>query len=130
MENTRKVLLFQVNPQKRMQIEKLCHELEMETVTVDRKQYSEFLGFIAGIQGIPKSGKIYQGMDFPMEMMVFSGIHQELLEVFLRKYRELSIDPIALKAVLTPTNIFWNAEQLYQELLKEHMSLQNIKKTV
>lgn len=123
MENTKKVLLFQVRQEKRIQIEALCRDLEMDAVTVDRKQYLEPLGVIAGIQGIPKSGKIYQGMDFPMEMMVFSGIHQELLEVFLQKYRELSIDPIALKAILTPTNIFWNAEQLYRELLKEHLEL-------
>ena len=95
-------------------------------ILVEYKQYLEPLGVIAGIQGIPKSGKIYQGMNFPMEMMIFSGIHQELLDLFLQKYRALRIEPISLKAVLTPTNVFWNAEQLYQELLKEHMSFHNI----
>lgn len=125
MENTKKVLLFHVKKEKRLQIENLCRGLEMKAIAVEYKQYLEPLGVIAGIQGIPKSGKVYQGMDFPMEMMVFSGIHQELLDVFLQKYRELHIEPIALKAILTPTNVFWNAEQLYQELLKEHMSFHN-----
>lgn len=125
MENTKKVLLFHVKKEKRLQIENLCRGLEMKAIAVEYKQYLEPLGVIAGIQEIPKSGKVYQGMDFPMEMMVFSGIHQELLDVFLQKYRELHIEPIALKAILTPTNVFWNAEQLYQELLKEHMSFHN-----
>lgn len=125
MDHSKKVLLFQVNKIKKQQIEKLCQELDIEVVIVDKKQYLEPLGLIAGIEKIPKSGKMYKGMEFPMEMMVFSGIHPELLDLFLQKYREYCIEPIGLKAILTPTNIFWNAEQLYKELLKEHMSFQN-----
>lgn len=122
MKNKRKVLLFHVKKEKCEQIKELCREFEMDAVTVDPRQYLEPLGVIAGIEGIPHSGKIYQGTDFPMEMMVFSGMPQELLDIFLKKYRECSIDPIALKAIVTPTNIFWNAAQLYQELAREHMS--------
>ncbi|MBP3458148.1 MAG: DUF3783 domain-containing protein [Lachnospiraceae bacterium] len=125
MGNSKKVLLFQVNKAKKEQIEALCQDLDIEVVTVEYKQYLEPLGVIAGIQGIPKSGKIYNGMELPMEMMVFSGIHPEFLDVFLKKYREYHIEPIGLKAILTPTNVFWNGEQLYKELLKEHMSFQN-----
>lgn len=126
MDNLKKVLLFQVNKTKKEQIEALCRNLDIEVVTVDHKQYLEPLGVIAGIQGIPKSGKTYEGTDFPTEMMVFSGIHPEFLDVFLQKYRELHIEPIRLKAILTPTNVFWNAEQLYKELLKEHMNFNNM----
>lgn len=122
MENRKKVLLFHVKKEKMEQIKSLCREFEIDAAFVDCRQYLEPLGVIAGIQGIPHSGKVYQGEDFPMEMMVFSGIPQELLDVFLKKYREYSIEPIALKAIITPTNIFWNAQQLYQELAREHMS--------
>lgn len=125
MDNSKKVLLFQVNKAKKEQIEVLCRDLDIEVVTVDYKQYLEPLGVMAGIQGIPKSGKIYKGRKFPMEMMIFSGIHSEYLDIFLQRYRENHIEPIGLKAILTPTNVFWNAEQLYEELLKEHMSFQN-----
>ena len=72
MENTKKVLLFHVKKEKRLQIENLCRDLEIKVILVEYKQYLEPLGVIAGIQGIPKSGKIYQGMNFPMEMMIFS----------------------------------------------------------
>lgn len=122
MENRKKVLLFHVKKEKGEQIRALCRDFEMDAVTVDSRRYLEPLGVIAGIQGIPHSGKIYQGEDFPMEMMVFSGTPQELLDAFLKKYRERSIEPIALKAIITPTNIFWNARQLYEELAREHMS--------
>lgn len=126
MDQTKKVLLFQINKEKKEQIKSLCRELNMEAVTVDCKQYLEPLGVIAGIQGIPGSGKVYKGMAFPMEMMVFSGIHPELLDLFLQKYREYHIEPVGLKAILTPTNVFWNAEQLYKELQKEHMSIHDL----
>lgn len=122
MENGKKVLLFQVKKEKREQIKSLCKELDIEVVVVDYRQYGESLGVIAGIQGIPHSGEVYRGMEFPMEMMVFSGMQSEFLDIFLQKYRESHIEPIGLKAILTPTNVFWNAAQLYQELLKEHMS--------
>ncbi len=122
MENRKKVLLFHVAKEKHEQIKALCRTLEMETVTVGCRQYLEPLGVIAGIKGIPRSGEIYQGADFPLEMMIFSGIPQETLDVFLKKYRECAIEPIALKAVITPTNIFWNAQQLYAELMREHRS--------
>lgn len=122
MQNGKKVLLFQVKKEKQKQIKSLCKELDIEVVVVDYRQYGESLGVIAGIQGIPRSKKVYQGEEFPMEMMVFVGMQSEFLDIFLQKYRELHIEPIGLKAILTPTNVFWNAAQLYQELLKEHMS--------
>lgn len=126
MENTKKILLFQIKQEKRKQIEQLCRELCIETVTIACKQYLEPLGFLAKIQAIKSSGKIYQGSALSKEMMVFSGINQTLLESFLQKYKALSIEPIDLKAILTPTNVFWNPIQLYQELIKEHNSLRHL----
>lgn len=123
MQNSKKVLLFQITKDKEAKIQDLCRELGMEAVAVEPKQYLEPLGVLAGVPGIPHSGKVYQGMVMPMEMMVFSGINQELLDRFLKKYKERAIEPIALKAVLTPTNIFWNAKQLQEELWKERQSI-------
>lgn len=123
MKNSKKVLLFQVKKDKEAKIRDLCGELGMEAVVVEPKQYLEPLGMLAAVPGIPRSGKVYQGMVMPMEMMIFSGINQDFLDIFLQKYKEHAIEPIALKAVLTPTNIFWNTKQLQEELWKEHQSI-------
>jgi hypothetical protein len=42
---------------------------------------------------------------------------------FLAAYRETGLAPVALKAVVTPGNIRWNAQELFRELLREHEKL-------
>lgn len=124
MKNDKKLLLFSMKEEKRKQIEDLCRKLQIQAVTVAPKQYAETLGALAGVSGIPGTNQCYQGPAFPMEMMVFSGISSEQLDEFLKQYRMAEIERVPLKAIVTPYNIFWNAEKLYGELLKEHKSLQ------
>ena len=56
-------------------------------------------------------------------MMVFSNM-ADMLDQFLSEYKKAGIPPIGLKAVITPHNIFWSAEDLYKELFKEHQYFQ------
>lgn len=125
MENGKKVLLFHVEKEKKEQIKSLCRELNIEVKEIDPSKYAETLGFLAEIKGIASNGKKYLKNDFSKGMLVFSGIHEELLDVFLQKYKEAKIDPIGLKAILTPINVFWNAQQLYEELEKEHEAMRS-----
>ena len=53
--------------------------------------------------------------------MIFSGTDSTQLDTFLNDYKQTGAQPVPLKAVITPHNIFWTAEYLYKELLKEHM---------
>lgn len=119
-----KALLFAVKSAKARQIEDLCHSLGVRAVRVSPSAYGENLGFLAGIQGIPRGGSPRSdkgpGKEFPSEMLVFSGLDSGSLDTFLKSYREAGIPPVALKATLTPHNIFWTPEQLYGELLREH----------
>ena len=62
-----------------------------------------------------------------MEMMVFSGINSKMLDVFLDEYKKENIENVKLKAVLTESNIGWTAEQLFREILKEHMQMKSRK---
>lgn len=119
MKNIKKVLLFHVNKEKLIQIDTLCKKMDLQVVTIEKRQYNEALGALAGIQGFPTTNKPYTGAEFPMEMMVFSGIPSEELDAFLNAYRKQGIAPIPLKAILTPHNVFWTACKLYGELMKE-----------
>ena len=129
-----KVLMFQVAMEKRIPLVKLCGELGIEAVTVDRKNYGQPLGVLAGITGFSErmngdSGKKNRAAGAEMmrammgEMLVFSGMPEETLDQFLAAYKKAGIAPVALKAVLTPHNIRWTPEELFQELFKEHWSL-------
>lgn len=120
----KKVLLFQVEKEKKKQIVALCRTLEITPVIISRGQYEESLGALAGIDGFTLSGKGYGGPPLDTDMMVFSGISSDALDIFLKEYKRAEIAPIPLKAVLTKHNIFWNARQLYDELYKEHTQIQ------
>ena len=74
-----------------------------------------------GIQGFHKEKTNYIGPDFPLEMMVFSGTDSTQMDAFLADYKQTGAASIPLKAIITPHNIFWTAEALYQELFKEHL---------
>lgn len=114
------ILLFHVEQDKAGKIESICRKLNIHTSKVKPSMYSQKLGYLAGISGFYRENTVYIGSDFPSEMMVFSGISSDMLDCFLKEYRKASIPPIGLKAVLTTHNIFWSAEDLYKELLKEH----------
>lgn len=57
----------------------------------------------------------------PMQrrMMVLYGFTSRRLDEFLSNMKRMGIPRIALKAIVTPQNIGWTLEALYQELEKE-----------
>lgn len=125
MANKAQILLFHVEPGKAKQIEAVCRSLKLQTVKVKPSSYNQKLGYLAGITGFNRENTTYQGPDFPSEMMVFSGMDSDTVDAFLAKYKEASIPPISLKAILTPHNVFWSADNLYKELFREHQNFLN-----
>ncbi len=121
MASNAKILLFHVKPEKTKQIESVCRSLKLQPVKIKSSSYKQKLGYLAGIKGFNRENTVYQGPDFPSEMLVFSGMDSNMVDTFLAKCRESFIPPINLKAVLTPHNVSWSAEILYKELLKEHL---------
>ncbi|HBA51250.1 MAG TPA: DUF3783 domain-containing protein [Lachnospiraceae bacterium] len=124
MADTANILLFHVEAGKAQRIEGLCRKLGIRISRVKLSSYSQKLGYLAGISGFRRENSSYAGTEFPSEMMVFSGMNSDMLDCFLEEYKKASIPPIGLKAVLTPHNIFWRAEDFYRELFKEHQFFQ------
>lgn len=79
--------------------------------------------------GIYQRGKKYDGPEFPAEMLIFSEMNSDQVDVFLAEYKKAGVEPIALKAVITGNNIFWTAERTQKELLREHLFMSNIYKS-
>lgn len=124
MADTAHILLFHVETGKAQQIESLCRKLGIRISRVKLSSYSQKLGYLAGISGFRRENSSYAGTEFPSEMMVFSGMNSDMLDCFLEEYKKASIPSIEMKAVLTPHNIFWRAEDFYRELFKEHQVFQ------
>ena len=110
------ILLFRINRDKYAVIQNVCRTLGIRIIDVARKDYSQKLGTLAQIQGYT-------------EMLIFSEMNSDQVDVFLAEYKKSGVEPIALKAVITGNNIFWTAERTQKELLREHLFMSNIYKS-
>lgn len=119
---TQIILTFGLEKEKLRAVRITAQRNQIQVKEVSRKDYAQKLGTLAGIKGFAKEKVIYNGPDFPLEMMVFSGIDSSQIDTFLADYKKTSALPIPLKAIITPHNIFWTAEALFKELWKEHLS--------
>lgn len=123
MKQTGTVFFYNLNTAKGRQIRMLCLKLGLQIRNVDREQYMEPVGALAGVQGFELTGEIYTGEGFQNEMLVMKGFSNSMLDAFLRGFRTMKIAPVALKAVLTESNCSWNSLELYDELVKEHEAM-------
>lgn len=116
------ILTFGLGKEKIKVVRSIAQKNRIQIKEISRKDYNQKLGAIAGIQGFAKEKVIYNGPDFPLEMIVFSGIDSAQIDSFLADYKQTGAQPVPLKAIITPQNIFWTVETLFKELWKEHLS--------
>lgn len=57
---------------------------------------------------------------FSDELLLLVNFTSRQMDALFQGLRRARIAPVALKAVLTPTNQSWTSVQLHQELLREH----------
>ncbi|HJA93039.1 MAG TPA: DUF3783 domain-containing protein [Candidatus Eisenbergiella merdipullorum] len=122
-------LLFQFEEQKAQRLKKTLSRLGIAVRQVEPEEYSTPLGILAGLPGgilfMDKSGAAgkIQEVEPDQEMLVFSGITRQELDRALDAMRRTGLAGIALKAMLTETNCFWNAKQLTRELKREREAM-------
>lgn len=117
------VLAYQLPKTKEKAVQEICKKQNVRYKAVARNLYHQPLGFLAGIAGIKKNAVVYEGDGLAEEMLLFCGFTSEALDEFLAAYKETGMNPVALKAIVTPHNIFWDSVQLFEELQKERHSI-------
>lgn len=115
------ILTFGLGKEKIKVVRSIAQKNRIQIKEISRKDYNQKLGALAGIQGFAKEKVIYNGPDFPLEMIVFSGIDSAQIDSFLADYKQTGAQIVPLKAIITPQNIFWTVEALFKELWKEHL---------
>lgn len=123
MKQNGAVYFYNLNSARGRQIRMLCLTLGLKIRVVDRVQYTEAIGAIAGVPGYALRGEPYEGEGFEDEMLILKGFTGGMLDSFLHGFRKMKIQPVALKAVLTEANCGWNSLELHDELVKEHESM-------
>lgn len=117
------VLLYNfADEYRKKQMTGMLTSLHLVVKNIPRQEYEKPIGYLAGISGVLPLGNVYEGEELPGEMMVFAGLSGEQIDKVLIGFREKGLKKVDYKAVLTPTNQYWNGLQLFEELKREHES--------
>lgn len=107
---------------------------------VESAEYGKPLGVLAGVKGFEEEAERSESiagdgigavqedvpMDFPELMLVMCGFSGRRVDELLMQMRKGGVPRIDLKAMLTPTNMYWNSRQLYEELKREHAEMRRM----
>ena len=116
------ILTFQLQKEKEDAVASICKSLGIKLLGVPVKDYTQKLGYLAGVKGFSREKAVYDVTPFPTEMLVCSGMDPNQVDAFLAEYKKTGLPVIGLKAVVTPHNVFWTATELFRELMKEHLA--------
>lgn len=121
-ENKPQILAFLPGLDKKFAVQELCEKLEIEYNDIAISEINFPIYALAGLEGVSgtsdkkEKAPIFYNMP---EIIIFCGLEDKKLDDFLAGFKLAGIQPVALKAVVTPTNVKWTPYQLSLELAKE-----------
>lgn len=114
------VLLYNLKNEKGTKIRRMCLPLGIATRLVEPEEYGLPLGALVEGGAEQPAAEVEA---FGEEMLLLVNLPSPLLDRFLQGFRRAKIQPVALKAVLTPTNSTWSSCQLRGELQREREAI-------
>ena len=116
------VLLYNFrDPARRMGVKLCLHRLGLRCRDVAPEEQGQPLGRLLGLEGFGDGGG--SAAPFSEEMLVMHGLAPAQFNALLDALRREGLR-VALKAVVTDTNVAWSSERLHRELAAEHAAMQ------
>ena len=117
------LLCYNLSGEKMKKIRLAAMRLKIRVRPVEKDEYAQTVAALCGLE--EKTGAAYVGAGFEDEMLVMANFPAGMMNAFLGLFRRMGIAPVALKAMLTPTNAAWNSEKLHAEIAGEHQAMMN-----
>lgn len=113
----KKILTMRLDKDRQEIISRICDSIGAECVKLGAGCLDRKLGELID------SGEADSGpeADTGMEMVIFAGLTDRELDIYIDRYKKTGAAVIPLKAVMTDTNREWTVRQLYRELGREYM---------
>ena len=112
------ILAFNLDAAALSGMSQLCAALGLRCKAVPKEGFTLPLGAMLGMP-VSAPSALMVGNNFDEAMLVMCGLDEAQFNAFLDALRSAPLPRVGLKAVLTPTNVGWNACQLYDELCRE-----------
>lgn len=121
--NKQVVLLYNFDRERLRKVRKVLAPLKATIKTVSEKEFSQPVGYVAEIEGILPNKEKIACKSFTDEMIVMCGFGSEKIDTVIAALKMGGIGKIDLKAVITPSNVYWNSFQLYEAVKSDHMAM-------
>ena len=115
------LLCYNLSGEKMQKIRLAAMRLRIRVRPVEEDEYAQTVAALCGLE--EKTDAAYVGAGFEDEMLVMANFPAGMMNTFLGLFRRMGIAPVALKAMLTPTNAAWDSEKLHEELAGEHRAM-------
>ena len=117
------VCLNTADSKKSRQIETFCRKNGYRYRKITPADAGRPAGNLAGIKAPAAAAQAAPAKmllpDILPELMILYGFSDGALDAFLDSYKKAGIEPVALKAILTPYNFTWTLRDLVSELMRE-----------
>ena len=117
------ILMYNLDSRTSSRLKVLCQKQHLRWREVEASEYGLAIGALAGIPTARAAEDTPEG-SFQEPMLVMCNLLNTQLNAFLQGMRDMGVPRISLKAILTPSNVCWNAIQLRDELAQEHEAVQ------
>ena len=110
------ILTFNLSDARLSKLRFLCMKLGLPVKAVPAEDLCQPIGALCGLaeRADPAPAEA-----FSEEMLIFCHMDNAAVNRFLQTAKQMRYAPVALKAILTPTNAEWTPVQLCQELKQE-----------
>lgn len=115
------ILMYNIAPKKAIEIKKICRALYIQYREIEETDFGYKLGYLLGVTDDNAQNA---GESFSEEMLYLADFSDGLLNIFLKLSRSKKCS-VALKAVMTETNVNYTSYELYNEISAEHIAMQS-----
>ena len=127
------ILLFNIQDrQKALKIEMALFPLHVRLRRIKPEDYGHTLGYLAGLKDTESetpaepadsTGSQSSFPELDSEMIVFAFFDDRRLNQTLAALRKSGAGPLPYKAILTPTNQSWTPSECFEEIRREHETM-------
>ena len=114
------ILTFNLTDARLSKLRFLCMKLGLMVKPVPAEDCCQPISSLCGLSDPADAAP---AESFPEEMLVFCHMDNAAVNRFLQTAKQMRFAPVALKAILTPTNAAWTPAQLCAELRDERAAV-------
>lgn len=116
------ILLYHfTDEEKENKIKAVLKRMQIKTKDISEEMMSQKVGYLVGMPSFKETIGGEAAEPFDQEVMVMQGINNKRMNEILLNFKAEQIEKIALKAIVTPYNMFWTFSRLCKTIQKDHL---------